>query len=299
MKQIYIQIILLFFVLTISSESYSYDKFPILQGTYMGQTPPGLTPKIFAPGIVSLAGRYEGAISFSPDLKEVYFGANNKNKETAIYFSKLENNQWIPIKKADFTQGKKDEEIHPFVSLDGKRIYFTGLNSDLSDTRIWYVNRLKNSWSKAVKLGSPINDGQVFYPVQSTSGDLYYFNLLKGKNYIASNSNGDFLAPKEVTIEFGVHAYISPSQDYLLVNARNKDDDSRKDNELYVYFKKQDGTWTKAISLGGAVNTHSNEKTPTISPDGKYLFFGRDEADGKANIYWVSTKVIENLRPKK
>jgi Tol biopolymer transport system component len=55
----------------------------------------------------------------------------------------------------------------------------------------------------------------------------------------------------------------------------------------------------KAVTtmIGSAVNSSSNEKTPSISPDGKYLFFGRDEKDGKANIYWVSTQVIENIRP--
>ena len=29
------------------------DPFPVLQGPYLGQEPPGTTPEIFAPGIVS------------------------------------------------------------------------------------------------------------------------------------------------------------------------------------------------------------------------------------------------------
>jgi len=33
--------------------------FPILKGPYLGQKPPGMTPEIFAPGIISLEGRYE------------------------------------------------------------------------------------------------------------------------------------------------------------------------------------------------------------------------------------------------
>ena len=33
--------------------------------------PPGLTPEIFAPGIVSVNGRYEYAVSFSSDLDEM------------------------------------------------------------------------------------------------------------------------------------------------------------------------------------------------------------------------------------
>ncbi len=271
---------------------------PTIVSPYFGQKPPGLIPEVFAPGIVSINGRFEGGISFSPDLDEMYFGANNKDKETGIYFSKLEGNKWTPIKRADFTKGKKDEEIHPFVSLDGKRIYFTALNSDLSDTRIWYVNRLENSWSDAIKLGSPINDEQVFYPNQAKNGDLYYFDLSKRKTYYASDNNGNFSEAKEVEIEFGVHGFISSSQDYLLVNARNKEDHERNDSDIYVYFKEKDRTWTKPFNLGNAVNSNSNENSPSITPDGKYLFFSRNEEDGESNFYWVSTEVIENLRPK-
>ena len=36
---------------------------------------------------------------------------------------------------------------------------------------------------------------------------------------------------------------------------------------------------------------------PRISPDGEYLFFEQYErASDKADIYWVSTEVIEELR---
>jgi len=265
-----------------------------------GQKPPGLIPQVFAPGIVSIDGRFEGGISFSPDLKEMYFGAD-EDDETHIYFSKLQGNQWTPIKRADFTKGKKKEELHPFVSPDGKAIYFTALDSAFADEKIWFVNRLEDSWSEAMLLDSPINDDLVFYPNQARNGDLYYFNLSKFKMYSAASKNGAFPETHEMGIEFGHHGFISPSQDYLLVTDRNKEDETRKDNDVYVYFKNQDGTWTKPINLGNTINTSFNEKSPSITPDGKYLFFGRDERDiepGLSNIYWVDAQVIETLRPK-
>jgi len=300
MKSNYLSTSLLLSLLIMSCESHAQDDFPVLEGPYLGQKPPGLTPKIFAPNIVSINGRYEGAISFSPDLKEIYFGAKNKDQLTGIYFSKFEDNRWTPIKKASFTKGKKEQEIHPSVSPNGKRIYFTALNSDFTDNKVWYVNRLENSWSNAVKLDSPINGDEVFYPNQANNGNLYYFNLSNMKTYYASDNNGDFPKIKEVELEFGVHhAFISPSEDYLLVNARNKEGGNRKDNDIYVCFKKRDGTWTKPINLGNDVNSNFNEKSPSISPDGKYLFFGRDQRDeegGLANIYWVSTEIITKLK---
>lgn len=268
---------------------------------YFGQKPPGLIPKVFAPDVVSINGRFESTISFSPDLKELYFEAKHEDKASQIYFSKLVNGTWTPIKKANLTKGNKKEEMHPFVSPDGKRIYFTAFDSIFSDERIWYVNRLENSWSDAIKLDSPVNDDKVFFANHTKNGGLYYFNLSKFKTYHASNKNGKFIEPLEVEIDMGHHAFISPNDDYLLVTARNNEEENRKDNDIYVYFKNQNGTWSNPISLGTTINTNFSEKTPSISPDGKYLFFGRDERDiepGLANIYWVSAEIIEKLRPK-
>lgn len=271
------------------------------ENLYFGQIPPGLTPEVFAPDIVSIDGRFEGTVSFSSELTEMYFAADNKDEETSIYFSKLEHDKWTPIKRVDFTNGEKKEEMHPFVSPDDKRIYFTAMDSAFADEKIWYVNRLGDSWSDAIMLDSPINEDLVFFPNQAKNGDLYYFNLSKFKTYYAPNKNGEFPEVEEVALESGHHAFISPSQDYLIVTAQNDEEDGRKDNDMYVYFKEKGDTWTKPINLGNTINTSFNEKAPRITPDGKYLFFGRDERaiePGLANIYWVSTDVIEKLRPK-
>ncbi len=264
------------------------------ESLYFGQKPPGLTPELFAPGIISLDERFESAISFSPDLDEIYFSAYSKDENTSIYFSKLKDNEWTRIKRANFTNGEKNVEMHPFVSPNGKRIYFTALDSSFVDEKIWYVNRLEDSWSDAIELESPINDGVVFAPNQSKNGDLFYTEI-SGRNIklkYAPNKNGKYLEVQEIEIGFGHHAFISPSQDYLLVTGQNEEDESRNDNDIYVYFKRQDGMWTKPINLGNKINSDFAEVSPRITPDGKYLFFVRSE-----NLYWVSTEIIEKLRP--
>ena len=190
--------------------------------------------------------------------------------------------------------------MHPFVSPEGKRIYFTAMDSSFVDERIWYVNRLEDSWSDAIKLDSPINDELVFSPNQSKNGDFFYTKISDRniKTNYAPNKNGKYPEVQEVEIEFGHHAFISPSQDYLLVTGRNEENESRKHNDIYVYFKRQDGTWTKPINLGNTVNSDFDETGPRITPDGKYLFFGRGERDVElGNLYWVSTEVIYKVRP--
>jgi hypothetical protein len=51
---------------------------PIIESPYFGQKPPGLIPEIFAPGIISISGRHEMGVSFSPDLDEMYFAVQKK-----------------------------------------------------------------------------------------------------------------------------------------------------------------------------------------------------------------------------
>ncbi|WP_298421342.1 hypothetical protein [uncultured Kordia sp.] len=267
---------------------------PIIARFYFGQKPPGLIPEVFAPEIVRNASN----ISFSPNLDEIYFSARKKDDEMAIYFSKLEGNKWTPVKRANFTNGRKKEELYPFVSLIDKKIYFTAFDSIFSDEKIWYVNRLEDSWSDPIQLDSPLNDDLVFYINQAKNGDLFYTSILNGKMYFAQHKNGKFPEVQEVKLEFGHHGFISPSQEYLLVYARNRENEKRKDFDIYVCFKKKDGTWTKPISFGSEVNSNFNEGCPSITPDGKYMFFGRNQEDGTENFYWVSTEIIEKLRPK-
>lgn len=270
------------------------------QNLYLEQKTPDLIPEIFAPGIISINGRYEHGISFSPDLEELYFGANYENQDPSIYFSKLEGKKWTNPKRANFTKGKKIGEMHPFVNPNGTIIHFAAhdaftLPHHKESVKTWFVKRLGNSWSDAKQLDSPINDDFVFYSNEAKNGDVFYTNMSKRKMYYAPKINDKYPEVHEVGTG-GFHGFISPSQDYLLVNARNKENDNRK-SDIYVYFKKKEGEWSKAINLGGEVNSNFSETCPSITPDGKYLFFSRyNEEGGLSNLYWVSTEVIEKLR---
>ena len=79
MKHICTSIILLFSILIFSSKSYGQDEFPVLEGPYLGQKPPGQIPEAFAPGIVTTE-HYEYSGVFTPDLKEFYFIRQPQNR---------------------------------------------------------------------------------------------------------------------------------------------------------------------------------------------------------------------------
>ena len=58
-------------------------------------------------------------------------------------------------------------------------------------------------------------------------------------------------------------------------------------------LRETNGTWSQAVSLGEKINAvHSH--IPSLSPDGKFIFFNRD-----GDIWWAGTGVIERLRNEK
>jgi len=63
--------------------------------------------------------------------------------------------------------------------------------------------------------------------------------------------------------------------------------------KLYVCFQTERGTWGAPIDLSQKLDLPDGEILPTLSPDRQYLFFCN-----RGDIYWVSAKVIEELRPK-
>lgn len=283
-----------------SNQVCANEAFPKLQGPWFGQNPPGSTPEIFAPGLVSLEGRYEFGISFSPSLDELYFTALHTGDDSnpEIYYSKIENGHWIKPKKANFTNGKLVYELLPHVSLSQDKLYFSGrLTQSKDSSGIWYVTRKQVGWSEARKLDVTPKKGRLSDFNQGKDGDVIFTNMPERKLYTAKNKNGQISELRPLDIEFGLHGFMSPKQDYLLVNARNQNSENRKDSDLYVYFKKLDGTWSKPINLGDQINTSYSETVARVSPDGKYLFFGRYNEPGRlSNIYWVSTDVIYGLK---
>lgn len=62
--------------------------------------------------------------------------------------------------------------------------------------------------------------------------------------------------------------------------------------DLYVSFRGADGTWGMAIHMGNHLSNETNNICPSLSHDGKVLFF-----TSQNDIYWVSAEVIESFRP--
>ena len=93
---------------------------------------------------------------------------------------------------------------------------------------------------------------------------------------------------------------IAPDGSYLIFTSQRPGGIGRSD--LYITFKKEDNSWTtpanmKSINISGIASTTD----PTISPDGRFMFFvhyNRTKPGETRDIYWVSTKIIEDMKNK-
>lgn len=93
--------------------------------------------------------------------------------------------------------------------------------------------------------------------------------------------------------------FLSSDEDYLIIACHHHPENIGGDlNDLYITFRRNDGTWTEAINMGNGINTPHGENCPQVSPDGNYFFFNRYDPDSETgNMYWVNAKIIEELKP--
>ncbi|MCP5050076.1 MAG: hypothetical protein GY940_23125, partial [bacterium] len=280
-----------------------YEK-PHVRGDYLGQSPPGLTPEVFAPGIVS-TDKYEFGCTFSPDQKQFYFSRKVVDIYGDAYIFSMERekggDRWSAAQVASFSG--KYNDMEPLITPDGKRLYF-GSDRPLSgkgegkDTDIWYLDRTGAGWSKPRNAGPVLNSSQREYYVSAANDGTLYFtgygegvgDIFRSRFIDGSYTGREPLGPGINTIAHESHPFIAPDGSYLIVDSSPREGEKRE-RGLFISFRKAGNTWSPLKYMGRILNGENGAGFSMVSPDGKYLFFQRD-----GDIYWVSSKVIETLK---
>ncbi len=87
------------------------------------------------------------------------------------------------------------------------------------------------------------------------------------------------------------HGFVAPDENYILFNSPRAG--SYTKNYIWISIRQPDGTWSAPINLGPRINRDAMAVLcPTVSPDGKYLFFTRLQDNGTGYVYWISTANI-------
>jgi Tol biopolymer transport system component len=314
MKQKIFSFGVLFLLFLVFNNYAKNDDWPVLKGPYLGQKPPGVTPEIFAPGIISTTAYSEACSVFSPNGKLFVFNRYFKNKPYTMFITEEKKGIWTKPIPAPFNSDYNDWDYD--LSPDGRSIFFTSQRPDkIGDDpvkygNIWMSKKTSSGWSPAKKLNFPINtkESHDAYPSVTIDGALYFFSnrrggLGKSDIYRSRLENGEYKKVENlgspVNSEFSDYdLYIAPDESYLIFSSTRPGSFSN-DVDLYVTFKKRDGSWTNPKNMGKDINANA-AVCPFVSFDGKYFFYhsGLKNQFGNKNIYWVNAKIIEDLKPK-
>jgi len=303
-----------------------------VQNDYFGQRPPGRVPELFAPGIIS-TGAHDMSITISSDLKEIYVGRSSLNWVSNVACYRNKSGEWVGPELAPFTGGR--DANYPYISCDNKTVYFNstrpvrGNEPGSVSYKIWVSFRSGEKWTSAELLDDQLDpSAHVTFPCVSKSGNIYFNSTLEGgfgksDIYRMKKTDNGYSKPKNMSsainsehLEF--HPFISPDEDYLIFDSVRPEGFGR--NDLYISFRKPDGGWTHAVNMGESVNTGHMDMRPSVSPDGKYLFFCSSRnnpqaeldpqnptyedfsriingpGNGSQDIYWIDASIIGELK---
>jgi hypothetical protein len=280
---------------------------PIIDDTYLGQKPPGTTPEIFAPEIISIEEGKEYKPTISPNADEIFFMRRTPgDRDDRIWTSKLEGGILTEPNVAGFSY--QCLEGQPCFTPNGNRLFymtcrpFPGESSLNALPYLWYVDKTDAGWSEPKYFASEIGEHHPAQISMTNNGTVYFVSNTRRQIYFSEYQNGEYTEPE--LLRCGVndldpigHPAISPNEDYIIVDHVYRENGVPVSN-IYISFKNADGTWTSPTSMRDILHMSDGDiyAAPRITYDGKYLFFEKYhwETD-KSDIYWVDLKIIEEL----
>jgi WD40-like Beta Propeller Repeat len=292
-------------------------EFPVLQGRYLGQKPPGRIPELFAPEVFNPTqfAWYHSTIVFSPDGQEALWsggrpkGSAAGEPERGLFMTRRIHDQWSGPRLFPFLGGDGDS---PAISPDGKKLYFLstrpipGMEGRKRKENIWVSERIGSEWSEPQPLPQAINALEMHWQISvDRFGNLYFGvwkvdpatdRTLEHDIHVSRFPKGRFQAPERLgpeingpdTRQFSPH--VSPEGDYLLFSRTTKNAPFR--TTIHISFLGRDGRWMPPLDLSDTLKI--NGGNARLTPDGKYMFFLKSGLE----IYWMDAGFIEEMRPK-
>ena len=197
------------------------------------------------------------------------------------------------------------DEQAPIVSPDGQKLYFsmskhpenTGGTKDPGDIWISEIDSSGN-WSVPVNAGLTLNNRQYNAIIGfADKGNTVYLtgHYLPGNKKAKSKgisvsyfNNGNWTFPEPVDIPyFGNYSNEQSgclSYDGNIMLHAIETYNTRGAEDIYVSFRKTDGSWTDVQNLGSTVNTQFQEKTPFLSADNRTLIFSSNGLSGRGSM---------------
>jgi L-ascorbate metabolism protein UlaG (beta-lactamase superfamily) len=282
--------------------------------SFFGLTPPGQEPVKFLPEILTAEKHPHGQLAFSPDGQDVFWSAMLQDgPEQTIFHSTFAGQTFSRPEVAPFAAASGNGG--PAFSADGQRLFFSAelpptADSSTRPTAICYVDRSGSGWTKPTPIESTVDTlmtkGQVSV---ARSGNIYFSGRALAERtpgiYMCRYSDGKYLPPEKLggplaSAALLVDPWVDPAERFMLLSCSPEEGPPML-TDIGISFHQADGMWSEPARLGGSVNTPAFERFPSLSRDGKYLFFirsfGRQFVGDQAHFYWVGAKILDEARP--
>jgi Tol biopolymer transport system component len=261
----------------------------------------GQEAQLVAPGIISTDGG-EAFPALSPNGTALYFSTHGPGwSDHKLVLSHREPEGWGKPQALPFSDRYNDRAPRP--SPDGSRLYFSSDRplpgeAGSGDYNLWVVERRSGGeWDEPTPLPAPVNtERDEYHVVVTADGTLYYAGREwpggygKSDIYRATFDGQAYGQPENLGPSINdalsqPDLYISPDG-RLMILAITDHPDGFGGDDLYVsYF--QHGAWTAPENLGPRVNSDTYEYGPSISPDGRFLYF-TSHRRGPGDIYRIA-----------
>ena len=278
------------------------EAFPEITGPYLGQTPPGRTPRRFAPSI--LGTDLHTPPIFSADGNSVYWRRMASDVCDDILRMNRENGVWQQPQVVSFASRAFGSDA-PFLSPNEDRLYYTSFRPSTltglfaSRESIWFVEARGDGWTSPRPLRLD-GDDFTFHWAFSVAADGTVAFAYDGEIYTATHDDGRYASPLPLGPPINTHGRESmpflSSDGSLLLFTSDGHPGHLGNGDLYVSEKRSDGSWAPPIHLPTPINSRHQDLYAAVSPDSRYLFF-LSNRDGEHSAYWVDFSVVQGLLP--
>lgn len=224
----------------------------------------------------------------------------------------------VKIENLGFRVNSELAELRPTVSPDGNLLFFicenhpanTKFRSVQNSQDIWFSERdtVTGKWKNAKHMGGYLNSNHYNAVYWISPGNTQL--LIKGA-YVDGEYLGDGLSicnkqkdgswgkPEMLGIknygnyDRGRASGATMSHDGKTLLLYMSEQIEGEDNDLYVCFQLEDGTWTEPKNLGKKINNpKTNELAPYLAADGVTLYFSSNRPGGLGdNDIWMTKRL--------
>lgn len=251
---------------------------------YLGQVPPGNTPKVF--NLPVSAGSFAAErIAISNDGKEIYYSVIQRYYPTAgdtIKCYKYVGNKWTgPF---NLFNGY----LAPGLSVTGDTIYFQNNNVPY---QMLFSHRTGTSWSAPQRFLYTLNSAHY---LQVTNNWHYYISSVSNPSIGASDWCRLYMNSSDTTaVSIGLPLnsavdnldfFVARDESFMIISKN-----SGNSSKLFVSYHKTNNNWTNPKNLGPAINFGLGMWGSFVSSDNKYLFYttGLNPNYSDVSIRWV------------